>query len=541
MGVSVNLALNRKTAASSYVMPYAASRAVDGSQAPINRWLCNLLPAWLSVDLGAVYSINRWVVRHMPAAGWSAPSYCIGDFKLQASSDNVNWTDIDTVTGNISPLTDKTFTPVNYRYVRVYVTKGLNCNPQMASFMEFEVYPAQALLTGLTVSSGALSPAFVNTVFNYTTPNVANSVTSVAVKPTAEDPTATIKVNNVAVTSGNSTNVALNVGSNAIKVVVTSADGKTTNTYTVTVVRDAAPAAAYLTGLALSTTATPSVAVPYAPTPFNKDTTGYSASVGYDVDKIVVTPTTDISGAAITVNGVTVASGAASGPIPLIVGSNSIPVVVTNGTTTKTYTITVTRAVSAYLSGLVINNTVGAPIGLTPAFSGHTLTGYTSSVDFTTSSITIIPTPEDSAATVSVTVNGTVLTGTQPTANLNLGDNNIIIQVKARDNSVTNQYTVTVTRKHSTYLSGISAIKVGGTKLAWDNPFSKSLTNYTIKTDASKVKITYTLEDSTSTATFKINNVISATTVTVPNVVTIEVTSTSGIPSTTYTLTLVNG
>lgn len=54
----INLDLGKDATASSYVMPYASSRAVDGlSTTPINRWSCNSVPAWLSVDLGLVYSI----------------------------------------------------------------------------------------------------------------------------------------------------------------------------------------------------------------------------------------------------------------------------------------------------------------------------------------------------------------------------------------------------------------------------------------------------------------------------------------------------
>ena len=50
----------------------------------------------------------------------------------------------------------------------------------------------------------------------------------------------------------------------------------------------------------------------------------------------------------VKVNGVTVASGSASGAITLSVGSNAITVVVTaaDGTTTKTYSIAVTRTAS---------------------------------------------------------------------------------------------------------------------------------------------------------------------------------------------------
>lgn len=51
----INLALGKNATASSCVVPYAPSRAIDGSSTtPINSWLCNSVLAWLSVDLGVV-------------------------------------------------------------------------------------------------------------------------------------------------------------------------------------------------------------------------------------------------------------------------------------------------------------------------------------------------------------------------------------------------------------------------------------------------------------------------------------------------------
>ncbi|UUZ47826.1 cadherin-like beta sandwich domain-containing protein [Massilia sp. B-10] len=70
--------------------------------------------------------------------------------------------------------------------------------------------------------------------------------------------------------------------------------------------------------------------------------------------------------ASITVNGVAVISGNASGAIALSVGANTITTIVTaqNGTTTKTYTVTVTRAASANadLGALSLSSGTLAPV-----------------------------------------------------------------------------------------------------------------------------------------------------------------------------------
>lgn len=79
---------------------------------------------------------------------------------------------------------------------------------------------------------------------------------------------------------------------------------------------------------------------------FSATTTSYQVAVPFATSSFTVTPTAATSGATITVNGATVPSGTASGPINLAVGTNTIAVVVTNpdGLATRTYTITVIRA-----------------------------------------------------------------------------------------------------------------------------------------------------------------------------------------------------
>lgn len=93
-----------------------------------------------------------------------------------------------------------------------------------------------------------------------------------------------------------------------------------------------------LAGLALSTGTLAPV--------FTAGSTGYSVRVPNGTLSMTVTPTAADGGAAIWVNGVRVASGAASGPLNLAVGSNTVTVrvIAQDGTTVKTYVLTVTRA-----------------------------------------------------------------------------------------------------------------------------------------------------------------------------------------------------
>ncbi|MCC9065454.1 MBG domain-containing protein [Flavobacterium piscisymbiosum] len=78
---------------------------------------------------------------------------------------------------------------------------------------------------------------------------------------------------------------------------------------------------------------------------FATATTAYTATVSNAVTSLTLTPITTDNNATVTVNGVTVVSGSASGAIALVVGPNVITTIVTaqDGTTIETYTITVTR------------------------------------------------------------------------------------------------------------------------------------------------------------------------------------------------------
>ncbi|MXV17052.1 YDG domain-containing protein [Hufsiella ginkgonis] len=78
---------------------------------------------------------------------------------------------------------------------------------------------------------------------------------------------------------------------------------------------------------------------------FSSGTTTYTATVGVMTSSITVTPTVNQANASVTVNGTPVVSGNASSSIALNIGSNTITVVVTaqDGSSTKTYTVNVTR------------------------------------------------------------------------------------------------------------------------------------------------------------------------------------------------------
>jgi len=184
-----------------------------------------------------------------------------------------------------------------------------------------------ATLSNLTVSAGTLNPVFAASTTSYTV-SVANDVTSLTVTGTANHSQATV--------SGNGAKTLV-VGDNVVSIVVTAEDG-TTNTYTVTVVR-AASDDATLSSLTISSgTLSPA---------FEANATNYAVNVTTSVTSIDVTGTATHANATVSGNGTKT----------LIVGVNVVSLVVTaeDGTTTKTYTVTI--AVTQAVTGINLNTT----------------------------------------------------------------------------------------------------------------------------------------------------------------------------------------
>ena len=121
-----------------------AERAIDGNSN--SSWSPNAqAPYWLTVNLEETHLINRWVVKLHgtgPLAGANPDGpFNAADYKLQVSTDGVNWYDIDTVTGNTASFTDRNIKSTEARYVRLYVTRptSLDFNQKLVVY-EFEVY-----------------------------------------------------------------------------------------------------------------------------------------------------------------------------------------------------------------------------------------------------------------------------------------------------------------------------------------------------------------------------------------------------------------
>jgi len=203
-----------------------------------------------------------------------------------------------------------------------------------------------ANLSGLTLSAGTLDPVFNANTISYNAGSV--TVSSVNVTATTDNSNATLTINGTGATSGIAKSIPLNEGSNTITILVTAEDTTTTKTYTITINKITLSNNANLSALTLSTgTLNPT---------FSPSTISYNAG-SVTVSSVNVTATTDNSNATLTINGTGATSGIAKS-IPLNEGSNTITIIVTaeNTTTTKTYTVSITKTPAGEYSYIVTDN-----------------------------------------------------------------------------------------------------------------------------------------------------------------------------------------
>jgi hypothetical protein len=249
-----------------------------------------------------------------------------------------------------------------------------------------------------------------------------------------------------------------------------NAQGQTT-VYGPTTTRLAGPPSAALAGLTVNTgTLSPA---------FDAATGSYSLTVPYSTSTIALTPTLDDANATVKINGIAATSGTAVSK-PLSVGANTFTTVVTaaDGTTTHTYTVTVTRAAAARIATLA-GLTVGQGT-LSPAFTANTPI-YTVSVPNSVSSFTYTPTAAEAHATLTVK-NGIssfvqAVSGQAVTAPLPVGVTSFAVKVIAEDGTTFDIYQVRVTRAISLSSDAtLSALALGNGTLS--PAFTSATTDY---------------------------------------------------------------
>ena len=388
-----------------------------------------------------------------------------------------------------------------------------------------------ATLSGLTLS-GVDFGTFDLTTTSYTA-QVADSISQTTVTPTVNHSGASYVIKLGGVTDADGV-VALSVGSNTITIEVTAEDDSTTRTYTVTVTRAELPSTdATLRSLTLG-------GVDFGT--FDSTTVSYTAQVANSVSQTTVTPTVNHSGAShvIKLGGVTDADGV----VALSVGSNTITIEVTaeDDSTTRTYTVTVTRAAPPSTDATLRSLTLS---GVDFGTFDSTTVSYTAQVANSVSQTTVTPTVNHSGALHVIKLGG--VTDADGVVSLSVGSNVITVEVTAEDDSTTRTYTVTVTRAEPStpgQLSSdakLSALTLSGIDFG---TFDSTTTSYTarVANSVTETTVTPTVNHSGASYVIKLGGVMDADGVVSlnmgNNVITVDVTAEDGNTAQTYTITV---
>ena len=212
-----NLALQKTTTTSSVRGNNQGAFAVDGNQS--TRWESDFSdPQFILVDLGSTYTLNRVEID------WEA-AYATY-YQIQLSDNQQQWTTASNITGSDGGTDVIDLNGATARYVRMYGTQRTTIGGVQYgySIFEFEVY-GEVATNNASLSNifldGVAFTAFSSNQYNYDyllQPGVS-SVPIVSVTTANSNATYTI------------TNAQFLPGTTTIN--VTSADGSTTQTYTI--------------------------------------------------------------------------------------------------------------------------------------------------------------------------------------------------------------------------------------------------------------------------------------------------------------------
>lgn len=134
--IPFNLNMSEATTATSSNSDISADVTTDGT--PVTMWEdANSEEKWLAYDFGDSYNISRYVIRHAGENGLPHENNT-SDYRVLASTDNENWTTIDTYVQNKINVTDIEFEPVSARYIKIVID-----NPgadSVARIADVEIY-----------------------------------------------------------------------------------------------------------------------------------------------------------------------------------------------------------------------------------------------------------------------------------------------------------------------------------------------------------------------------------------------------------------
>lgn len=302
--------------------------------------------------------------------------------------------------------------------------------------------PATPVLTGLSLSSGTLTPAFASGTLNYTA-SVSSGTSNIDVTATSTATlTRTINGGSSAnVTSGSSFNVPL--AENAVTTLrVIATIGSTTATYVVAITRGTANPTLATLSLGSACTLAPVFTANTPPV-----SGGHTCTVAATTTSVNVAATPTTAGDKVEWRLGSGDFANASATINLAVGSNTIEVKVTKqgsgSQPSSTYRVVVTRPGSPGLTAMSLTAN-GKAVALSPAFS-NTVYAYSAKVLGT--SVLLSFTKSDANSTVKLLFDSSQLavTGSSVTVPLDAGKNIVTLEITPSGGGASINYILEIT------------------------------------------------------------------------------------------------
>lgn len=391
----------------------------------------------------------------------STESYTLTSVKKNVTSINIaatpnnEFAEIVSGTGNIALSLGDNALPI--------VVKAQNGSTKTYT-INIRVLNDNSNLSTLSVTptggTGSLSPTFNKGTTSYTY-TIDPDVSKVTISGTCEDTLANIS-------GGGDIN---NPKTGDSKTIRCTAEDETYTDYTVNIVRNKSEVVTLSDLLVNGSTIQG----------FNANTGTYNININPDIDTVTIEGVKGDSRQTLTPDAPQVITTENPGDY-----SATILVQAEDTTKSKTYTVNIHKlSDDATLTSLSLDG-----ITLNPTFSPSE-TNYTASVLFAKSTTNITATAAAGATIVSGSDIGN--------KNIGVGDNTYTITTKAEDGTTSLTYTIVVTRSNASTNALLSDLRVDGTQVP---EFSSDKLEYTVSSVAnsvSKVTITATPEDNTST------------------------------------------
>ena len=213
---------------------------------------------------------------------------------------------------------------------------------------------------------------------------------------------------------------------------------------------------------------------------FSPDSLTYGCAAPYGTASLIVTAKAQ---GTMTLNGKALEDGKAGDPVPFASGKALIVIAVTNGTSTKSYTVNATIAAASANNALSALTLSGGT--LAPVFASDQAV-YTASVASTVASVSITATVADANASLTVQDANTV-SGTAVNIPLITGPN-VVTMVVTSQSGLKRTYGVTVTRQSGE--ASLNSLKVAPGAFA--PAFAAGTLNYTMSIGSATASLTLT-------------------------------------------------